>query len=267
MPLFHILTSAIRGYLWPTSKHSAIPANLPKWILVSGAVCSGICVALSLAAILTVQIAFWRVDRNNHLGLSQDGFHAMSGWAYLTCDLVHVYVIGVFAFWLARSLCWEAWLGGTALIIAALGDFGSLSVNMFLQAPALSALAHGQSVGTPDPEAGYDLICSTLNFAQASFAMVGSFFLAGAAVRGQGMARVVGWFLIAGFMISIFQIAEIGLHTFWTDLVDDWVTPVGKMAEHLVIAICLWGLFGRKDLYSDSQSTLQLSKKAVHVAS
>ncbi len=34
-----------------------------------------------------------------------------------------------------------------------------------------------------------------------------------------------------------------------------------------MIAIYLWGLFGRKDLYSASQSTLQLSKKAVHAAS
>jgi len=49
--------------------------------------------------------------------------------------------------------------------------------------------------------------------------------------------------------------------------VDDWVTPVGEMAEHLVIAICLWGLFGRRDLSSDCQSTLRLSKKVAHVAS
>ena len=223
--------------------------------------------ALSLTAIVTVQIAFSRVGRNNHLGLSQDGFYALSGWTYLTYDLVHIYVVAVFAFWLARSLCWEAWLGGAALIVAALSDFGSLGVSMFLQTPALSALAHGESVGTPHPEAGYDLISSTLDFAQASFAMVGSFFLAGAALRGQGMARVVGWFLIAGFTINIFQIAEVGLHTSWTDVVDDWITPSGEVAEHSVMAVCLWALFRNKDISSDARSTVKASNRAAQVES
>jgi len=216
---------------------------------------------------VTMQIAFSRVDRTNHLGLSLDGFYALGDWAYLTYDLAHIYVVAVFAFWLARSLCWEAWLGGAALIVATLGDFGSLGVDIFLQTPALSALAHGESVGTPHPEAGYDLICSTLDFAQASFAMVGSFFLAGAALRGRGMARVVGWFLIAGFTISIFQIAEVGLHTSWTNIVDDWITPLGAVAGHSVMAVCLWGLFRKKGISSHARSTIGASKGAAHFGS
>jgi hypothetical protein len=255
MRLLPLLSSAIRRYFWPTPKCSgAISANLSRRTLLSAAICSGICVALSLAAILTLQIAFSRVGQNNRLGLSQDGFFAMSGWTFLLYDLVHICVIGVFAFWLVRSLCWEAWIGGSALIIASLADFGSLSVSMFLQTPALSALANGEPVGFPNPEAGYDVICSTLDFTQASFALVGSIFLAGAAMKAQGSARIAGWFIIAGFPIGIFQIAELGLHTPWTAVVDDWVTPLCEIIEHLIMAICLWDLFRQKDLSSNSRS-------------
>jgi len=252
MHLFSLLSSGVRRYFWPTSTSVAItPANLPKGILLSGSACSAICVALSLMAILATQIAFSRVDRDNRLGLSQDGFYAMSGWSFLIYDLVHIYVIGVFAFWLVRSLCWEAWIGGSALVIASLADFGSLSVNIFLQIPALSALVHGKSIGLPQPEAGYDVICSTLDFAQASFAMVGSFFLAGAALKAPKGARLVGWFVLVGVVISVFQIAEVGLHTLWTQFVNDWLTPVSQILEHLAIAIFLWILFRQKDISSD----------------
>jgi hypothetical protein len=253
MRFLPLLSSAIRRYFWPNPKSNlAGPAHLLKRTLLSAAICSGICVALSLTAIFTVQLAFSRVDRSNHLGLSQDGFYAMSGWAFLLYDLIHIYVIGVFAFWLVQSFCWEAWIGGSALIIASLADFGSLSVNMFLRTPALSALANGEPVGLANPEAGYDVFCSTLDFAQASFALIGSFFLAGAAMKAQGSARLAGWFIIAGFPLSIVQIGEIGLHTPWTAVVDDWVTPISEMMEHLIMAICLWDLFRQKSLYCKS---------------
>lgn len=253
MHLFSLLSSAVRRYFCPPST-SAPPAtaNLPKRILLSGSVCSAICVALSLIAIVAMQIAFLRVDRDNRLGLSQDGFYAMSGWSFLFYDLVRIYVIGVFAYWLVRSLCWEAWIGGSALIIASLADFGSISVNIFLQIPALSALVHGKSIGLPQPEAGYDVICSTLDFAQASFAMVGSCFLAGAAMKARKSARLVGWLVLVGLLISIFQIAEVGLHTFWTEIVDDWLTPISEILVHLAIAVCLWILFRQQDISSDS---------------
>jgi hypothetical protein len=260
MHLFSLLSSGVRRYFWPTSTSvAATPVNLSKGILLSGFACSAICVALSLMAILATQIAFSRVDRDNRLGLSQDGFYAMSGWSFLIYDLVHIYVIGVFAFWLVRSLCWEAWIGGSALVIASLADFGSLSVNIFLQIPALSALVHGKSIGLPQPEAGYDVICSTLDFAQASFAMVGSFFLAGAAMKARKSARLVGWFVLLGLLISIFQIAEVGLHSFWTEIVNDWLTPVSEILEHLAIAICLWILFSQENFSSDSRRTKNAS--------
>src|SRR5215471_21545588 len=136
MHLFSLFSFAVRRYFWPTPKSAATTSdNLAKGILLSGALCSGICVVLSLTATLATQIAFSRVDPNNRLGLSQDGFYAMSGWSFLLYDLVHIYVVGVFAFWLVRSLCWEAWIGGSALVISSLADLGSLSVNMFLQIP------------------------------------------------------------------------------------------------------------------------------------
>jgi hypothetical protein len=249
-----LLSSALRRYFWPARKRGGvIPGSFWKRTLLSGAFCSGICIALSLAAILTEQIAFLRVDRSNHLGLSQDLFYAMSGWTFLFYDLVHIYVISVFAFWLVRSLCWEAWIGGSAMIIASLSDFGSLSVNMFLQTPALSALANGQPVGFSTPEAGYDVICSTLDFSQASFALVGSVFLAGAAMKAQGTARLVGWFVIAGLPIAIFQIAEVGLSAPWTHIVDDWITPISEIMLHLMMAVCLLELSRQQFHSSESQ--------------
>src|SRR5438132_13967769 len=78
-----LLSSAVRRYFWPIPKRgAAINANLSKQTLLSAALCSGICIALSLTAIVTLQIAFARVDRGNHLGLSQDVFYAMSGWTF-----------------------------------------------------------------------------------------------------------------------------------------------------------------------------------------
>jgi hypothetical protein len=250
-----LLSSALRRYFWPDRKRGGmIPSSLWKRALLSAAFCSGICIALSLAAILTEQIAFSQVDRSNRLGLSQDLFYAMSGWTFLLYDLVHIYVIGVFASWLVRSLCWEAWIGGAAMIIASLSDFGSLSVNMFLQTPTLSAMANGESFGLSTPEAGYDVICSTLDFSQASFALVGLIFLAGAAMKKQGTARLVGWFIIAGLPIAIFQIAEVGLYTPWTRIVDDWITPISEIVQHLIMAICLWELSRRQLPSSQSKN-------------
>ena len=132
------------------------------------------------------------------------------------------------------------------MIIASLSDFGSLSVNMFLQTPTLSAMANGESLGLSTPEAGYDVICSTLDFSQASFALVGLIFLAGAAMKKQGTARLVGWFIIAGLPIAIFQIAEVGLYTPWTRIVDDWITPISEIVQHLIMAICLWEMSRRQ---------------------
>jgi hypothetical protein len=242
-----LLSSALRRYFWPNRKNGGmIPGAVWKRALLSAALCSGICIALSLAAIVAAQIAFSHVDRSNRLGLSQDLFYAISGWTFLLYDLVHIYVIGVFAFWLVRSLCWEAWIGGAAMIIASLSDFGSLSVNMFLQTPTLSAMANGQPVGLSTPEAGYDVICSTLDFSQASFALVGLIFLAGAAMKKLGTARLVGWFMIAGLPIAVFQIAEVGLNSPWTCIMDDWITPISEIMQHLILAICLWELFRRQ---------------------
>jgi branched-subunit amino acid ABC-type transport system permease component len=91
-----------------------------------------------------------------------------------------------------------------------------------------------------------------LDFAQASFAMVGSFFLAGAAMKAR--KRLVGWLVVVGLLVSVLQIAEVGLHTYWTEIVVDWLTPGSEILQHLGIAICLWTLFLQKDLTSNSRS-------------
>src|SRR5262245_58680879 len=127
------LNSVVRSCLRPYLR-SRVPASplISKRMLLSGADCGGFCIVLSITGVVVTQIALGEVDRNNRLGLSQDGFYAISGWAFLSYDLIHIYVIGVFAFWLVRSLCWEAWVGGSALIVSALADCASLGVNMFL---------------------------------------------------------------------------------------------------------------------------------------
>jgi hypothetical protein len=211
-------------------------------ILILAAVCSTLCVFLSTIAIATGQIAFSRFGPDNNLGLSLDPFYAISGWAFLLYDLVHVFVIAVFALVLARAFSWEACLGGGASVVSSLADFASLFVNIFFLTAALRALAQGKPIGLASPEAGYEVICSTLDFAQASFGLVGTLFLATAAIKVSGMARVAGWFLLAGLPISFFQIAEVGLHTPWTIIVDGWVTPLDEVAQHTVIAITLFAI-------------------------
>jgi hypothetical protein len=53
------------------------------------------------------------------------------------------------------------------------------------------------------------------------------------------MACLAVWFLLSGLPISFFQLAEVGLHTPWTIIVDGWVTPLDEVAKHTVIAITL----------------------------
>jgi len=211
-------------------------------ILILATACSLFCAFLSAIAIATEQIALCRFGPDNSLGLSQDPFYAISGWAFLLYDLVHVFVIAVFSLVLARASAWEAWMGGGASVASSLADFASLFVNIFFLTAALRALAQGQPTGLANPEAGYEVICSTLDFAQASFGLVGTLFLATAAIKVSGITRVAGWFLLAGLPISFFQIAEVGLHTPWTVIVDEWVTPLDEIVQHTVIAITLFAI-------------------------
>jgi len=211
-------------------------------ILTAAAVCSVLCVLCSVVAIVAVQTAFSRFGPHNPLELSLDPFYAVSGWAFLLYDLFHIFVIAVFALILARAYSWEAWMGGAASVVSSLADFASLSVNIFFLTAALRALAQGRAIGFPNPGAGYEVICSTLDFAQASFGLVGTLFLATAAIKASGIARVAGWFLVAGLPISFFQIAEVGLHSSWTFVVDEWVTPIDEIVLHIAIGIVLFAI-------------------------
>ena len=58
------------------------------------------------------KIRFQRIDPNNRLNLSQDVFHTFASWAFLLYDLLHIFVIVVFALVLAQTFSWEAWMGG-----------------------------------------------------------------------------------------------------------------------------------------------------------
>ena len=77
-------------------------------------------------------------------------------------------------------------MGGGASVISSLADLLSLSVNMFFLMVTLRAMAEGRTSGLVTPEAGYEVICSTLDFAQASFGLVGTLFLATAAINVGG---------------------------------------------------------------------------------
>ena len=136
-------------------------------------------------------------------------------------------------------------MGGGASIVSTLADLASLGISMFFLMAALRAMAEGKPTGLVTPEAGYDVICSTLDFAQASFGLVGTLFLATAALKASGMAKVAGWFLLIGLPISIFQVAEVGLHTPWTVIIDAWVNPVDEIIQQIVIGIALFAVLRR----------------------
>jgi hypothetical protein len=220
--------------------------RLPKNILFAATVCCVLCVLLSMVAIGANQIAFLGIEPGNRLLLSQNYYHNVASWAFLLYDLLHLFVIAVFALVLAQSYSWEAWMGGGASVVSTLADLASLSVNLFLLMTSLRAMAEGRTTGLVTPEAGYDVICSTLDFAQASFGLVGTLFLATAAIKSSGMAKVAGWFLLAALPISAIQVAEVGLHTPWTVLIDAWVNPIDEIIQQIVIGMALFAVFRRK---------------------
>ena len=57
------------------------------------------------------------------------------------------------------------------------------------------------------------------------------------------MARVAGWFLLLGLPISVLQVAEVGMHSPWTVIVDRWVTPVDEIIQAMVIGIALYAIY------------------------
>ena len=91
--------------------------KLPDRLLIAAAVCCFLCVLLSTAGIAANQIAFSRIDPNNRLILSQDVFHTFASWSFLLYNLLHIFVIVVFALILAQTFSWEAWMGGGAYVV------------------------------------------------------------------------------------------------------------------------------------------------------
>jgi hypothetical protein len=220
--------------------------KLSNRILIAAALCCALCVVLSASAITANLIAFSRIDPNNRLALCQDISHTLAAWAFLLYDLLHIFVIVVFALVLAESSSWEAWMGGGASVVSSLADFSSVSVNTFFLMATLRAMAEGKAVGLVTPEAGYEVICSTLDFAQSSFGLVGTLFLATAAIKATGMAKVAGWFLLIGLPISLAQVAEVGLRAPWTVIIDVWVTPLNEIVQQIVIGLTLFEILRRR---------------------
>lgn len=220
--------------------------KLSNRALIAAAVCCALCVLLSAIAIGANQVAFSRIDPDNRLALCQDAYHTTASWAFLLYDLLHIFIIVVFALVLAQTFSWEAWMGGGASVVSSLADISSLSVNMFFLMATLRAMAEGKVTGLVTPEAGYDVICSTLDFAQASFGLVGTLFLATAAIKATGMAKVAGWFLLIGLPIGFFQVAEVGVHAPWTAILDRWVTPVDEIFQQIVIGLALCAILSHR---------------------
>jgi hypothetical protein len=215
-------------------------------VLIAATICCALCVLFSTLAIAADQFAFSRIDPNNRLALCQDFYHTVAAWSFLLYDLIHIFVIVVFALVLAQSFSWEAWMGGGASVVSSIADLSSLSVNMFLLMATLRAMAEGKAAGLVTPEAGYDVICSTLDFAQASFGLVGTLFLATAAIKASGMARIAGWWFLIGLPISFAQVAEVGLYSSWTIIIDTWITPVNEIIQQIVVGLALWEILRRK---------------------
>jgi hypothetical protein len=220
--------------------------KLSNSILFGAVICCALSVLLSIAAVSLDQYAYSRIDPYNWMALCLDNYHTMALWAFLLYDLLHLFVIAVFALVLAQSFSWEAWMGGGALIISTLADMGSVSVRTFFLLPGLRALALGQTAGLAAPEAGYEVISSTLDFANASFGLVGTLFLGTAAIKAKGMSRVVGWFMLAGLPLCILQLAEVGLRTPWTLFIDTWLTPLYEVIQQTLIGIALWGIIRQR---------------------
>ena len=239
--------------------------KLPNGMLIAAAVCCALCILLSAIAIGADQIAFSAIDPDNLLGLCQDIYYTIASWAFLLYDLLHIFVIVVFALVLAQTFSWEAWMGGGASVISSLADISSLSVNVFFLTAALKAMAEGKGTGLVTPEAGYDVICSTLDFAQASFGLVGTLFLATAAIKATGMAKVAGWFLLIALPISFLQVAEVGMHAPWTAIVDRWVTPIDGIIQQIVIGLALCSILNRR-LESPTRKVEEVVSASVSVS-
>jgi hypothetical protein len=220
--------------------------KLSNSILFAAVISCALCVLLSIAAVSLDQYAYSRIDPYNWMALCLDNYHTMALWAFLLYDLLHVFVIAVFALVLAQAFSWEAWMGGGALIVSTLADMGSVSVRTFFLLAGLRALALGQPPGLAAPEAGFEVICSTLDFANASFGLVGTLFLGTAAIKAKGMSRVVGWFLLAGLPLCILQFAEVGLRTPWTLFIDTWLTPLDEVIQQTLIGIALWTIIRQR---------------------
>ena len=60
------------------------------------------------------------------------------------------------------------------------------------------------------------------------------------------MAKVAGWFLLAALPISVIQVAEVGMHTPWTVLIDAWVNPIDEIIQQIVIGMALFAVFRRR---------------------
>jgi hypothetical protein len=75
--------------------------------------------------------------------------------------------------------------------------------------------------------------------------LVGTLFLATAAIKASGLAKVAGWFLLIGLPISIFQVAEVGMHTPWTVIVDAWLNPIDEIVQQIVIGIALFTVLAK----------------------
>jgi hypothetical protein len=213
--------------------------KLSKSILLAAVICCAICVVLSVVAVAADEIAYARIDPYNRMALCLDGYHNIANWAFLLYDLVHLFVIAIFALALSETVSWEALLGGGVSMIATLSDIASVSVNVVFLTPGLQAMALGSEPGLSAPEAGYDVITSTLDFAQASFGLVGTLFLGTAAIKAPGISKFVGWYLLASLPIGFLQFAEVGLRQPWTLIIDTWVTPVSETIEQVLIGLVL----------------------------
>jgi hypothetical protein len=206
---------------------------------------SMLCLALLAAAVYGTNTVFAHINPSDRLRVSADFAYALSGAGFLVYDLIHIFVIWVFAFFLARFSYTLTWLGTGWLILSSLADLCSLALTMIVNTKIFNSISIGNGAGSAVPFSNYELFSSTLELIQSFSGLAGYAFLIWPVFKSTGPIRTAGYFVLLGFPLGLLQIAEIGrssASTLWMDL---WVTPFTEMIQHGAITAYLIILLSR----------------------
>jgi hypothetical protein len=232
--------------------------RISRNIILIGAFSSVLCMILLAAAVFGINLAFIHINPSDRLSLSSDYAYAWSGISFLVYDLIHIFVIWLFAFFLARFSYTLTWLGTGWLILSSLADACSLALTMIANNRTLNSVSIGNGAGSAVPFSNYEILGSTLELIQSFSGLAGYAFLIWPVTKTSGAIRAAGYFFILGFPLGLMQIAEIGRASSSTLWIDLWVTPCTEMIQHGALATFFVMLLSRRD-GPQSQNMIVLS--------